>query len=200
MLRYLSSALCLYLLAMPVWSQQEACRVGGSRAKAAPEKILVVGQRPGPGLWKISKGDHVLWVFGTYGPLPKKMEWRSHQVEAILAQSQEYLLPPSAQGAVFQIAAARCRLQSARTRIRMAPRLKDVLPPPFTRAGRSAQREVHSIKDDSIERRRPIFAAQRLFGTGDRTRHGLGGGRACRKRFTRSPRKTRLKMTRPRSR
>ena len=48
------------------------------------------------GLWKVSKGDHVLWVFGTYSPLPKKMEWRSKQVEAILAQSQEYLQPPGA--------------------------------------------------------------------------------------------------------
>ena len=43
--------------------------------------ILVTGQQPGPGLWKVthpSAGhDHVLWILGSYGPLPRKMQWRS---------------------------------------------------------------------------------------------------------------------------
>jgi len=51
-----------------------------------PQTILVSGQRPGPGLWKVSKGDHVMWVFGTYGPLPKGMEWRSKDAERKIAQ------------------------------------------------------------------------------------------------------------------
>ena len=77
------------LSAAPVWSQTEPPPPPAEQAEQAEqaeavaaedviaETILVAGQRPGPGLWKVSKGDHVLWVFGTYSPLPKKMEWRS---------------------------------------------------------------------------------------------------------------------------
>ena len=89
--------------AAPAWSQTEPPPAPTEQVEpmaagedVVTETILVAGQRPGPGLWKVSKGDHVLWVFGTYSPLPKKMEWRSKEVEAILAQSQEYLRPPGA--------------------------------------------------------------------------------------------------------
>jgi hypothetical protein len=30
-----------------------------------PEEIEVLGERPGPNLWKVTKEDHVLWVLGT---------------------------------------------------------------------------------------------------------------------------------------
>jgi uncharacterized protein YbaP (TraB family) len=53
------------------------------------EAVLVIGEQPGPGLWKVSKDGHVLWLLGTYGPLPNKMSWRSRQVEAIVKESQE---------------------------------------------------------------------------------------------------------------
>ncbi|MEO8314308.1 MAG: TraB/GumN family protein [Pseudomonadota bacterium] len=57
------------------------------------ETVLVTGEHPGPGLWKISKGDHVMWVLGAYGPLPKDMIWRSQAVETRIAESQEVILP-----------------------------------------------------------------------------------------------------------
>ena len=79
------------LLSLPAWAQTETAPAVVDN----PDTVLVVGQRPGPGMWKISKGDHVLWVFGTYSPLPVKMQWRSQQVEAIIAQSQLYLSPPT---------------------------------------------------------------------------------------------------------
>jgi hypothetical protein len=56
------------------------------------ETVLVTGEQPGPGLWKVSKDDHVLWVLASYGPLPKNMTWRAKQVEARIAESQEVLL------------------------------------------------------------------------------------------------------------
>jgi len=59
-----------------------------------PETVLVTGEQPGPGLWKVSKGgDHVMWILGTHGSLPKDMVWRSAKVEAIVAESQEVLYP-----------------------------------------------------------------------------------------------------------
>lgn len=85
--------LCLFAAA-PAWAQSEPTTEPVA-AEPAPEQILVVGQRPGPGLWKISKGENVMWVFGSYAPLPVKMEWRAHEVEAVLSKSQEFLSPPS---------------------------------------------------------------------------------------------------------
>jgi hypothetical protein len=46
------------------------------------ENVLIVGEQPGPGLWKLSKGDHVMWVLSSYQPLPGDMIWRSRTVEA----------------------------------------------------------------------------------------------------------------------
>ncbi|MEO6079626.1 MAG: TraB/GumN family protein [Steroidobacteraceae bacterium] len=59
------------------------------------ETVVVTGEHPGPGLWKVSKGDHVMWVLGTYTPLPKGLIWRSRNVEGRIAESQEVILPAS---------------------------------------------------------------------------------------------------------
>jgi hypothetical protein len=59
------------------------------------DEILVVGEQPGPGLWLVYKGDHVLRVLGTVSPIPKNMQWQSKQVEAALAESQEFITPPN---------------------------------------------------------------------------------------------------------
>jgi uncharacterized protein YbaP (TraB family) len=67
-----------------------------SQASAPAEdqlEVVVSGEQPGPGFWKVSKGDHVMWILGTHGPLPKKMIWRSSQVKSLIAQSQELLNP-----------------------------------------------------------------------------------------------------------
>lgn len=56
--------------------------------------VVVSGVQPGPGMWKVSKGDHVMWVLGTLSPLPKRMEWESRDVESVLAQAQEVLYAP----------------------------------------------------------------------------------------------------------
>lgn len=134
-----------------------------AEASDTQEKVVVVGQRPGPGLWKVSKGDNVLWVFGTYGPLPTKMHWRSHEVESILAKSQEVLAPPSATPklGLFQMA-------------KMVPHafglmknpdgktLKDVLPADVYARWELMKKQYMPGKDD-VERQRPLFAAERLY-------------------------------------
>jgi hypothetical protein len=57
-------------------------------------ELLVVGKQPGPGLWRISKGDHDLWVFATLTPLPKQMIWDASDIETRIEQSQAVLAPP----------------------------------------------------------------------------------------------------------
>src|SRR6187431_732886 len=58
------------------------------------ETFVVTGEVPGPGLWKVSKGDHVMWVLASYSPLPKGMVWTSRQIDERIAESQEVLYTP----------------------------------------------------------------------------------------------------------
>ena len=86
-------ALCV---AAPVWSQSAPAPAATSTAPSPAnavklETVSVTGVQPGPGLWKVSKDNHVMWVLGTLTPLPRRMEWQSKQVEQVIAQSQELL-------------------------------------------------------------------------------------------------------------
>lgn len=67
-----------------------------SVAAAAPQldEILVVGEQPGPAMWRVSSGGHSLYILATLAPLPKNMVWRSHSVEDRIAASQLVLAPP----------------------------------------------------------------------------------------------------------
>jgi hypothetical protein len=58
------------------------------------DAIVVSGRQPGPGLWKVTRGDRTLWILGTLTPLPKRMEWDVSAIERRLSESQELLLPP----------------------------------------------------------------------------------------------------------
>jgi uncharacterized protein YbaP (TraB family) len=63
-------------------------------AEAPLEEILVVGEQPGPAMWRVTKGDHTLWILATLEPLPKDMVWRSKSVDERIAASQLVLSPP----------------------------------------------------------------------------------------------------------
>ena len=160
-------ALCLALCAAPVHAQTAdpadppAASVSADTAPAATEQILVVGQKPGPGMWKVSKGDHVLWIFGDYSPLPVKMQWRSHEVEAVIAGSQEYLAPPVASASVGYFKGA--LLLPSLIGINQIPdgaTLREVLPPEVY-ARWQPMKEKYLPKND--ERERPAFVAGQLF-------------------------------------
>lgn len=49
-----------------VLATEPAEQAGASPPVHELETILVVGEQPGPGLWKVSKGDHVMWVLASY--------------------------------------------------------------------------------------------------------------------------------------
>jgi hypothetical protein len=159
MLRRVCIGLACFML-VPAWAQTEAAP---AEQGALQEQILVVGQRPGPGLWKISKGDNVLWVFGTYAPLPVKMTWRAQQVEAILAQSQEYLAPPSS-GSTVGVLRGLTLLPHV-IGFRKNPdgaRLREVVAPEVY-ARWLVLKAKYLGNNDDVERERPFFAAERLY-------------------------------------
>ena len=66
----------------------------GAPSSPAIDEVLVTGERPGPGMWRISKNGHDLWILATLHPLPKDMTWRSVLVEQRIAGSQSVLAPP----------------------------------------------------------------------------------------------------------
>jgi hypothetical protein len=175
-LKRLVSALTLCFLSLPVLAQTEAgpasqpaapaapaaaAAPAPGDAEAAPQTILVSGSRPGPGLWKVSKGDHVMWVFGTYSPLPIKMEWRSREVEKVIAQSQEYLKPPGSGVSVGWGAVTALPFLIGVKKNPDGAELKDVLPPEVYARWRTLK-QVYFGDDNGIERERPAFVAGQL--------------------------------------
>lgn len=163
-------------------------------APAPAPEILVVGKRPGPGLWKVSKGDHVLWVFGTYSPLPVKMEWRSHEVESILSQSQEFLAPPMATPdigvmrmvTILPFAIGINKLPDDQT-------LSDVLPPPVHQRWLTLKDKYLASKD-GMERMRPILVADRLYWAA-LEKAGLENSRGVRETINKLVKQHKLKVT-----
>lgn len=148
-------------------------------AETAPAaQVLVSGKRPGPGLWKVSKDGHVMWVFGLYAPLPPKMEWDDGRVDHLIGQSQEVLAPPST-GVGVGFWGGLKALTALPSIIGMAKnpdgaRLHDVLPADVY-ARWSVLKEKYIGADDGVERYRPFFAAQKLTDAGMK-KSGLSGG------------------------
>lgn len=127
--------------------------------------VVVTGVQPGPGLWRVSKGEHVMWVLGTLSPLPQGMQWRSQELEQVIGESQQVLLQPSLKfkadvgffGKLFLLPTA----YSARKNDNGAT-LQQILPPPvYARWEVLKQRYIG--RDHGIERWRPIFAGQELY-------------------------------------
>ncbi|MBO9664111.1 TraB/GumN family protein [Dokdonella sp.] len=127
------------------------------------DTVLVTGEQPGPGLWKVSKGDHVLWILGTWSPLPAGMSWRSKQAEELIAQSQEVLTTPRANVEIGFF--RRLTLLPSLIGVRKnadGDKLEDVLPPDLY-ARWQVLKERYIGRDKGIERQRPMFAARELY-------------------------------------
>jgi hypothetical protein len=201
-------SLCLCLLSVSAVAQSldraasatqqgngsEAAGVSVAEVEPVPEQIRVVAQRPGPGMWKVSKGEHVLWVFGTYAPLPKDMQWRSQQVETVIRNSQEYLAPPSASAkpGIFKTITLLPSLIGVRKNPDGA-RLRDVMPAEDY-ARWSELKAKYLPGNDDVERERPIFAADVLTRAA-RQQAGLWSDNLVRERMLDLVKQHKLKQT-----
>jgi uncharacterized protein YbaP (TraB family) len=127
------------------------------------EEVTVSGEQPGPGLWKVSKDGHVMWVLGALQPLPKKMSWRSRSVESAVAESQELLLAPQVDAGIgfFRGMTLLPSMIGARKNPEDA-KLQEVLPPDLY-ARWLTLKERYIGRDEGIEEWRPIFAAGELY-------------------------------------
>ena len=158
--------------------------------------VVVSGMQPGPGMWRVSKGDHVLWVMGTLSPAPKKMTWISRDVEATIAASQLVLKSPGASVdsdiGVFRSALLIPSLFKARKNPNGAT-LKDVLPPDLSGARRITYLPIAQMAEEaSLRAERGAFEALMDFLAARLERRGLSV-------FVRAPRgRHRLRSLPPR--
>jgi len=175
--------LLVVALSAPGWVPAPA------QADALPDttvpSILVVGQRPGPALWKVSKGDNVLWIFGSYSPLPSQMEWRSQQVETVLANSQELLDTPGTVisvgwGNSLNMITALPFLAGVKKNVD-GGRLQDQVPADVY-ARWTVLKQKYIGNDAAIEEERPMFAAQTLSSRARKVA-GMNGGEAVTRRI-----------------
>jgi len=164
------------------------------------EEVLVTGVQPGPGLWKVTRpsvnGDHVLWILGLQGPLPKKMTWRSTDLEAAIARSQELLAPPSVSADIGFFGGL--AMLPSLVGVRDNPdgkKLQDILP-----ADLYARWLTLKVKylghDEQVEKWRPIFAAGELYMKAI-SKSGLESSTSVWAAVEKLAKKHRLKVTKP---
>lgn len=145
------------LFSMSVFAQSEQ--------EVVLEEIVITGVQPGPGLWRVSKDDHVLWIMGVLSPLPKKMKWRSEAIELIMIDSQEVIMPPSGQTNIGLFKGM--LLLPSMIGIQKNPnneKLSNTLPGEVYIRWLKLKEKYMKGNNESIEKLRPLYAAQKLFG------------------------------------
>ncbi|MGH8114332.1 MAG: TraB/GumN family protein [Rhodanobacteraceae bacterium] len=149
----------------PVHAPRVITRSATTSSITTLQAVNVTGVVPGPGLWKVSRGDHVLWILGVVPTLPAGIEWRSAQVAQAIAGSQTVLEPPGVKlkidtnwfGKLFLLLPVyhAQRNQNGKT-------LLDVLPPAMYARWEASKRRYFG-NDQGIERYKPIIVAIKLF-------------------------------------
>ena len=144
-----------------------ACIAGAAGGQAAPpvsgdvpvslDEVTVTGERAGPGLWHLRRGDAQLWILGALSPLPKNITWKSTEVERVVATANAVVI-----GKPLEVGIVRAMWIFLTHRdLLVVPggrRLRDVLPPELY--SRFAAQRAHYTHDaDKWERYRPALAA-----------------------------------------
>lgn len=152
---------CLLLLpSLPALADAPALN-----SAALLETVVVSGEQPGPGLWKVSKGEHALWILGTLSPLPKKITWVSRDVEKTIAASQQVLMAPQISVKIDGGMLGGLFLLPSVLKARNNPdkqTLADVLPPELYARWQPLKLKYLG-RGNGVEKRRPLFAADQLF-------------------------------------
>lgn len=144
-------------------SEQSGSNVPATPESTEIEEVLVVGEQPGPKLWQVKNGEHSLYVLAMESPLPKNMQWKSAEIEQIIAQSQEMIIPSG-----FRLSVGFWGTVGALPSligIENNPdgkKLNQVLPPELY-ARWIALKEKYSVDDKGIEKKRPIFAVFEFY-------------------------------------
>lgn len=153
------------------------CLAGAAAAQTAPpvpssspapanavqlQAVTVRGEQPGPALWEVRRGDHVMWIIGTLAPLPRHAEWQWTKLEQALSRSTELLEAPSARLKMPPSLFSRLALQPSAKLNPGGATLQRLLPADMY-ARWLALRHQYLSDDDALEFMRPIIVAQQLY-------------------------------------
>jgi len=158
-MRLRSIALLALVFALPAAAQEPPQQATNLEA------ITVQGQQPGPGLWKVTKNQHTMWILGLVAPLPRDIQWHSADVENAVANSQVVLQPPSMSLKPKVGWFGKLMLLPTLINARDQPddgNLKDAVPADDYALWLKLKEEYIG-KDKKIENYRPIFAALKLY-------------------------------------
>lgn len=162
--------LCALSLAVLCWHGPTAAQTPPNLDDASTAELPVVvvsGEQPGPGLWKVSSGDHVMWILGSLSPLPKNMHWRSKEVEVAIASAQEVIDPPRVRVNADVGFFGKLALLPSLVGVRDNPdhkTLQEVVPPDlYARWTAQKTKYFGAGRGRNIETWRPIFAAIELW-------------------------------------
>ncbi len=129
------------------------------------EALVVSGAQPGPGLWKVRKGGHTLFILGAVSPLPRRMEWTSTEVESVVASAGVVIAAPSLvvdadvgffRGMALVPAALRARNNPDKRRLREVVSAEQYVRWEVLKAR-------YLGRDRGVEKRRPLLAAHELY-------------------------------------
>ncbi|QNJ99739.1 TraB/GumN family protein [Dyella telluris] len=161
----LFAALFVLAASSPAFGQTASPAAPSTSAAINLDAVSVSGVQPGPGLWRVSKGDHVMWVLGTLSPLPDRIQWKTDEVEQTIADSQEVLGPPSIALKPKTNFFGKLFLLPSLVGARKNPdgqTLQQMVPAPDY-ARWQVLKQQYIGNDRGIESWRPIFAAVELY-------------------------------------
>jgi uncharacterized protein YbaP (TraB family) len=142
---------------------QATSQTPSQAAAEALDEVVVTGEQPGPGLWKVWSAEHVLWILGEPPtPLPAKLVWRSKQVEEVARSAQEVIV--DGRIAFDSRLGGRPLLPMDYYDLReleWGKKLKDVIPENLSARFTSLE-DAFAANHDELERLRPWAAAIEL--------------------------------------
>ena len=66
-----------------------------SDESAVVQELKVIGRRPGPALWRVTRGGSEVVILGGLSPLPHSLQWDKTRLERALQGASILFLPPS---------------------------------------------------------------------------------------------------------
>ena len=135
---------------------------------AAFARAAETGGYQTPPIWRVSQGEHVLWVVGTIRPLPEgftKEPWSGPRLKQVAADATTYVGPPKIETRISNPLAALNALRhyNALRRIPRRETLADVLPAPMYDRFEQIRQRL-GVRSRSVARLRPMLAANELLG------------------------------------
>lgn len=129
------------------------------------EAVVVSGMQPGPGMWRASKGEHVLYILGTQSPLPRDMEWEAREVREVLAEAGVVLGSPGVSinadvGFFRALTLAPAALKAMKN---PDGETLDELLPADVYARWSGLKQRYLGRDRGVEKKRPLIAVHELY-------------------------------------